>query len=366
MPLSSFTDFNYPAVFNFGDSNSHNGGFVAGFGFHLVPPNGQIYFKTPSGRFSDGRPNVDFLSKFLTLILEILYAVLNINIDKYLPTESSFQKGLWMFDIGKNYLSFGLLTKTLDEILPWIPIILLEVETGIKGPGTDPSKLDQLGCLSSHYEAAKDFNLLLHALYKKFQGQYADAKITHVDIVTVKFDLIANYSRYGFKQPMMACCGYGGPPFNFDSEIICEAANKYVALQILTGKYFDHLSQTKRLSFGTSSLNRHNIYSFLFSQYLKNLPITLMFDLLAMASKFLFLQIIIFSSIVSPLASSSRVFNYPAVFNFGDSNSDTGEMTSGLGMGLDLPYGEHYFKKPAGRACDGRLIVDFLSKFLTL
>lgn len=74
----------------------------------------------------------------------------------------------------------------------------------------------------------------------------------------------------GFEQPLMACCGYGGPPLNYDGRIPCgqtkvingnsltakgcndtteyinwdgihytEAANQYVASQILTGKYSD-------------------------------------------------------------------------------------------------------------------------------
>lgn len=74
----------------------------------------------------------------------------------------------------------------------------------------------------------------------------------------------------GFKQPLAACCGYGGPPLNFDSRIACgqtknlngslvtaipcnntaeyvnwdgnhytEAANEYVSSQILTGNYSD-------------------------------------------------------------------------------------------------------------------------------
>lgn len=74
----------------------------------------------------------------------------------------------------------------------------------------------------------------------------------------------------GFKQPIAACCGYGGLPLNYDSQIGCgitkkvngstvtatpcnntaeyvnwdgthytEAANQYVTSQILTGKYSD-------------------------------------------------------------------------------------------------------------------------------
>lgn len=73
---------------------------------------------------------------------------------------------------------------------------------------------------------------------------------------------------------------------------------------------------------------------------------------------------------VPPLAGSFPISsNFPAVFNFGDSNSDTGELTSGLGFHLRPPNGQTYVFKPpsSGRFCNGRLIVDFLSNssFLT-
>ncbi|KAJ6338686.1 hypothetical protein OIU76_008196 [Salix suchowensis] len=50
----------------------------------------------------------------------------------------------------------------------------------------------------------------------------------------------------------------------------------------------------------------------------------------------------------------------PAVFNFGDSNSDTGGLVAGLAFPVGPPNGETYFQQPYGRFCDGRLIIDFL------
>ncbi|PHT41157.1 GDSL esterase/lipase [Capsicum baccatum] len=348
LPLANTIDFNYPAVFNFGDSNSDTGGLVAGVGARLEPPNGQTYFKNPSGRFCDGRLIIDFLMDamdlpFLNSYLDSLaapsfrrganFAAAGSTIlpatassvspfsfgiqvaqffrfknrvseiqaktrkyDKYIPAQDFFQKGLYMFDIGQNDLAGGFYSKTLDQILASIPTILTEFEDGLKrlydlgarnfwvhntGPlgclgqniakfGTDASKLDELGCVSSHNQAAKILNLQLYALCKKLQGQYSDANITHVDIFSIKSNLIANYSRNGFEQPLMACCGYGGPPLNYDSRIACgqtkvldgnnvtakacndsseyinwdgihytETANQFVASQILTGKYSD-------------------------------------------------------------------------------------------------------------------------------
>lgn len=88
----------------------------------------------------------------------------------------------------------------------------------------------------------------------------------------------------------------------------------------------------------------------------------------SMASKnFNTLQIVtIFFVVFLPIAYS---LNYPAVFNFGDSNSDTGGLTAGLGFRLPQPYGDLYFNdssSSAGRFSDGRLIVDFLSTYGSL
>lgn len=52
---------------------------------------------------------------------------------------------------------------------------------------------------------------------------------------------------------------------------------------------------------------------------------------------------------------------FPAVYNFGDSNSDTGGISAAFEP-IRAPYGVPYFHKPAGRDCDGRLIIDFVGK----
>lgn len=62
--------------------------------------------------------------------------------------------------------------------------------------GTDPSKLDELGCVSTHNQASKLLNLQLHALTAKLKAQLSKAEITYVDIYTIKSNLIRNYSRY--------------------------------------------------------------------------------------------------------------------------------------------------------------------------
>ncbi|RWW64656.1 hypothetical protein BHE74_00028098 [Ensete ventricosum] len=71
---------------------------------------------------------------------------------------------------------------------------------------------------------------------------------------------------------------------------------------------------------------------------------------------------ILISSLLLQLAAASAPCAFPAVFNFGDSNSDTGGLSSAFGQ-APPPNGETFFRKPAGRYCDGRLIIDFIGSY---
>ncbi|XP_038905602.1 GDSL esterase/lipase At5g14450-like isoform X2 [Benincasa hispida] len=63
--------------------------------------------------------------------------------------------------------------------------------------------------------------------------------------------------------------------------------------------------------------------------------------------------------------ADSRACDFPAIYNFGDSNSDTGGISAAFYPTI-LPCGETFFHKTAGRGCDGRLIIDFIAKHLEL
>lgn len=83
----------------------------------------------------------------------------------------------------------------------------------------------------------------------------------------------------------------------------------------------------------------------------------------AMASTACILHILTLALFICSPLSESIHFNFPVVFNFGDSNSDTGELIASGIESINPPYGQSYFHKPSGRYCDGRLIIDFLSNF---
>ncbi|KAK4488803.1 hypothetical protein RD792_004593 [Penstemon davidsonii] len=65
------------------------------------------------------------------------------------------------------------------------------------------------------------------------------------------------------------------------------------------------------------------------------------------------------------LADATKECKFPAIFNFGDSNSDTGGLSAAFGQ-APPPNGESYFHAPAGRYCDGRLVIDYIAKSLGL
>lgn len=69
-----------------------------------------------------------------------------------------------------------------------------------------------------------------------------------------------------------------------------------------------------------------------------------------MALKVVFtLQFLAFVSALLPITIIPINLTYPAVFNFGDSNSDTGGIQAGVGF-------------PIKRFCNGYLIIDYLGR----
>ncbi|MED6213016.1 hypothetical protein PIB30_089193, partial [Stylosanthes scabra] len=70
------------------------------------------------------------------------------------------------------------------------------------------------------------------------------------------------------------------------------------------------------------------------------------------------------------ISSSSSSRCYTAIYSFGDSIADTGNiyydtdehLPTSTSMVLNPPYGQTFFHYPTGRYSDGRLIIDFLAE----
>ncbi|WCJ38865.1 GDSL-like Lipase/Acylhydrolase superfamily protein [Euphorbia peplus] len=174
---------NFPAIFNFGDSNSDTGGLDAAFG-SLRPPYGQVFFGQPAGRFADGRLMIDFMAEglglpYLSAYLDsmgtnfshgtnfasagatIMPSVnvgspfsLSVQLVQYaafhnksqaiinnggvfaslVPPTDYFTKGIYTFDIGHNdIVGHYFLKKTVDQVKQVIPDMISELSKVIKG-----------------------------------------------------------------------------------------------------------------------------------------------------------------------------------------------------------------------------------------
>ncbi|KAK2977196.1 LOW QUALITY PROTEIN: hypothetical protein RJ640_008821 [Escallonia rubra] len=163
-------------------------------------------------------------------------------------SDEEFRGALYMVDIGQNDLADSF-AKNLSyvQVIKLIPSVLAEIKNAITvlynqggrkfwvhntGPfGCSPQKLslvqnhsqnlDTYGCISSYNAAAKVFNEGLLHICQEMRSEMKDATIVYVDIYSIKYDLIANSSRYGFSSPLSACCGFGGPPYNYNIKVPC-------------------------------------------------------------------------------------------------------------------------------------------------
>nr|CAB3473748.1 unnamed protein product [Digitaria exilis] len=76
------------------------------------------------------------------------------------------------------------------------------------------------------------------------------------------------------------------------------------------------------------------------------------------------LRVFLVSVILMLSAPTGLCGCYKRIFSFGDSIIDTGNFANRNLM--EFPFGMTYFKRPTGRVCDGRVIVDFYAQALQL
>ncbi|CAB71888.1 putative protein [Arabidopsis thaliana] len=306
---TSYKSNKKPILINFGDSNSDTGGVLAGVGLPIGLPHGITFFHRGTGRLGDGRLIVDFycehlkmtyLSPYLDSLspnfkrgvnfavsgataLPIFSFPLAIQIRQFvhfknrsqelissgrrdLIDDNGFRNALYMIDIGQNDLLLALYDSNLTyaPVVEKIPSMLLEIKKAIQGELAihlhNDSDLDPIGCFRVHNEVAKAFNKGLLSLCNELRSQFKDATLVYVDIYSIKYKLSADFKLYGFVDPLMACCGYGGRPNNYDRKATCgqpgsticrdvtkaivwdgvhytEAANRFVVDAVLTNRY---------------------------------------------------------------------------------------------------------------------------------
>lgn len=90
------------------------------------------------------------------------------------------------------------------------------------------------------------------------------------------------------------------------------------------------------------------LFMALIDQFLSHTPLVTFIVLLSITT----------TKLVNPVIATKGC-DFPAIFNLGASNSDTGGLAAAF-TGPPFPYGETYFHRPTGRYSDGRIILDFI------
>ncbi|XP_057437307.1 GDSL esterase/lipase At5g14450-like [Lotus japonicus] len=204
----SFTEGSqYPAIFNFGDSNSDTGAISAAFTI-VHPPNGQNFLGALSGRYSDGRLIIDFITEELKLpyldaylnsvganyrhganfatggssILkggyspfhlayqisqfiqfklrtQILFNGTEQHFRSSIPRPEDFSRALYMFDIGQNDLSYGFQYSSEEQLRASLPNILSQFSQAVEQLYSEGARVfwihntGPIGCLPLNFLA---------------------------------------------------------------------------------------------------------------------------------------------------------------------------------------------------------------------
>ncbi|XAR62800.1 Alpha-L-fucosidase [Bertholletia excelsa] len=272
-------DCKFPAIFNFGDSNSDTGALAAVFlSLPMPPPYGETFFGMPSGRFSDGRLIIDFMAKslgmpFLSPYLDsvganyskgVNFAVgestirpfrslgfgpgpfyLDIQFSQFLifrnnskivrkqggvfanllPEEEVYSKALYTIEIGQNDISYRIATKMMPEkINSTVPRMIRNVTWHVESLYNVGARsfwihnTGPIGCLA---------NVLTNIPISPDQIDEAGCA-KNFNSVAQYFNyklkqavsFFSNPQKYGFVEPLVVCCGLGGK-YNYNSLKAC-------------------------------------------------------------------------------------------------------------------------------------------------
>ncbi|XP_048139665.1 GDSL esterase/lipase At5g14450-like [Rhodamnia argentea] len=220
MVSSSSSSCNFPAIYNFGDSNSDTGGRSAAL-TQIPPPYGETNLGNPPKRGIIG-----FLELAAAEKLGLPY------MSAYLDSVgTNFGRGVNFAATNSSNLAIQT-NVTVDQTVATIPGILDAAIQQLYGEGarafwihnTGPigclpfmavpfkfrnGTLNQNGCVAYQNDVVQEFNQQL----KERVNNLSVAAFTYVDLYSAKLSLISDAKNQGFVDPLNYCCGTFVPTF---------------------------------------------------------------------------------------------------------------------------------------------------------
>nr|GMD16624.1 GDSL esterase/lipase At3g26430-like [Ipomoea batatas] len=271
----------FPAIFNFGDSNSDTG--AESLRLNRV----HAFLDSVGSNFSHGANFATAGSTIRpqnTTISQSGYSPISLDVQSVqfsdfkrrsqefmqtesifrnlLPKEDDFSGALYTFDIGQNDLTAGYkLNMSTEQVKAYVPDLVAQFSNAIKNVyalggrafwihNTCPvgclpyvmdrfpvtaAQIDEFGCATPFNEVSKYFNLRLKQAVVELRKELPSAAITYVDVYSVKYSLITRATKLGFENPFLTCCGHGGK-YNYNRSNKCGSKKIVNGKEIVTAK----------------------------------------------------------------------------------------------------------------------------------
>ncbi|XP_076884761.1 GDSL esterase/lipase At5g14450-like [Bidens hawaiensis] len=200
-----------------------------------------------------------------------LYLKESSEIKNRLPIPEDYARAIYTFDIGENDLLAGIEYMKEEQVKTYIPAMINDLSSVIKklyeggsrrfwiyntGPigclpylvtnyPPAPGNADKFGCVESYNELAQEFNKQLEDEVSRLGSQLQESSLVYVDVYSIKYSLISEANKYGFKDSLEQCvwqdggvnkaCDNPSEYISWDGKHYTEAANKWVVDHLQDG-----------------------------------------------------------------------------------------------------------------------------------
>ncbi|WOL16118.1 GDSL esterase/lipase [Canna indica] len=121
-----------------------------------------------------------------------------------------------------NFVEALLLRGAKYVVVQGLPLIGCLPLTLILAPSDDR---DDMGCSASINRQTYNHNEILQNKLNELRKKYPQAIVSYADYFAAYHTVMKNPAAYGFSEPLKACCGSGGGPYNFDIFATCGSRN---------------------------------------------------------------------------------------------------------------------------------------------